>query len=101
MGARLQKANGEPSGADEIRAHFEEEGLSPHGWGNGPDFRYEWHSHAYLKVLYCVTGGIVFHTHERDIELAPGDRMEIDPGTEHAATVGTEGVQCMEAARRA
>jgi len=101
LGARLEKANGEPPGSADIRARFEEEGLSPHDWGNGPDDRYEWHSHDYRKVLYCVSGSIVFHTHERDLELEPGDRMEIDPGTEHAATVGPDGVKCMEAARSA
>ncbi len=95
----MEKANGEPSGPAEIRARFEEEGLFPHEWGNGPDDRYEWHSHTYHKVLYCVSGSIVFHTHERDLELEPGDRMEIDPGTEHGATVGPGGVKCMEAAR--
>lgn len=97
----MEKANGEPPGRAEIRARLEVEGLSPYVWGNGPDDRYEWHSHAYYKILYCVSGAIVFHTRERDLELEPGDRMEIDPGTEHAATVGPDGVKCMEAARRA
>ncbi len=99
MGARVDKANGGPSGPEEIRARFEQEGLRPHDWGNGPGDTYEWHSHGYHKVLYCVSGSIVFHTHDRDLELEPGDRMEIEPGTEHAATVGPEGVKCMEAAR--
>jgi len=50
-------------------------------------------------VLYCLSGSIVFHTNQEDLELEPGDRMEVDPGTEHAATVGPDGVKCMEAAR--
>ena len=99
MGARLEKANGGPSGAEEIRARLEQEGLRPHDWGNGPGYGYEWHSHDYEKVLYCVSGSIVFHTREEDLELEPGDRMEVDPGTEHAATVGPDGVECTEAAR--
>ena len=102
MGARVvrvEKANGGPSGAEEIRARLEQEGLRPHEWGNDPGYEYEWHSHGYEKVLYCVSGSIVFHTGEDDFELEPGDRMEIDPGTEHAATVGPEGVECLEAAR--
>jgi quercetin dioxygenase-like cupin family protein len=52
----------------------------------------------YTKVLYCVSGSIVFHTREGDFELAPGDRLEVDPGTDHAATVGPGGVVCLEAA---
>jgi len=99
MGARREKAQGGPPAREEIGARFEEEGLRPHSWGNGPRERYEWHSHGYQKVLYCVSGGIVFHTSEGDFELEPGDRLEVEPGTEHAATVGPEGVECMEAAR--
>jgi hypothetical protein len=33
-----------------------------------------------------------------DFALHPGDRLEVDPGTEHAATVGDDGVLCLEAA---
>lgn len=74
--------------------------MSPQVWGNGPGDTYGWHAHGYHKVLYCVSGTIVFHTRGHgDLELQPGDRLDVEPGTEHAATVGAEGVQCMEAAR--
>jgi len=96
----VEKADGNPAGSGAIRAKFEEEGLSPHNWSNGPDDRYAWHSHSYHKVLYCVSGSIVFHTRDDgDLELEAGDRLEVEPGTEHAATVGPDGVKCMEAAR--
>lgn len=71
----------------------------PRWWGNAPGDTYGWHSHRYHKVLYCARGSITFHTKEGDFELGPGDRLDIDPGTEHAATVGAEGVECVEAAR--
>ena len=100
MGAQLEKVENASSGAEEIRERFEAEGLTPQGWGNHPHDSYGWHSHSYHKVLYCVSGSLVFHTHERDLELGPGDRMEIEPGTEHAATVGPAGGGGMEAARR-
>ena len=99
MGAQVQKASGGPPGPDEVRARLEDEGLRPREWGNGPSERYGWHSHAYHKVLYCVSGSIVFHTDEDDLELHPGDRLDVEPGTQHAATVGPEGVECMEAPR--
>ena len=99
MAPEVQKADGGSLSREEIRARFDEEGLRPREWGNGPDERYEWHSHSYHKVLYCVSGSIVFHTTEGDLELEPGDRMELEPGIEHAATVGSDGVECMEAAR--
>jgi hypothetical protein len=78
---------------------FEREGLTPHSWGNGPGDVYGWHAHAYDKVLICVQGGITFHGRDGDFTLAAGDRLDIEAGTEHAATVGYEGVECMEAAR--
>jgi quercetin dioxygenase-like cupin family protein len=83
----------------EAEARFREEGLSPTSWGNGPGDTYGWHSHGYHKVLYCVSGSIVFHTRDGDVELAAGDRLDLPPGTEHAATVGPAGCQCMEASR--
>jgi quercetin dioxygenase-like cupin family protein len=49
-------------------------------------------------VLFCQEGGIVFHTSDGDLELRPGDRLDIEPGTPHAATVGADGVTCVEAA---
>ncbi|MCA1692401.1 MAG: cupin domain-containing protein [Acidimicrobiales bacterium] len=88
-----------PSRAD-LEGTMRAEGLDPHGWGNGPGDRYGWHAHGYHKVLYCVSGGIVFHTRtDGDIELSPGDRLDIQPGTDHSATVGSAGVECLEAPR--
>jgi hypothetical protein len=84
-------------------------GLTPRAWGNGPGDRYGWHRHDYHKVLYCVEGAIVFHTRSEgdsapsdtaglsDIALGPGDRLDIPPGIDHAATVGAAGVRCIEA----
>ena len=100
MPARLQRWNGAPPGEDDLDARLRAEGLEPHRWSNGPGDSYSWHSHGYSKVLYCLSGAITFHLRdEDDIVLGPGDRLEVDPGTEHAATVGPEGVQCAEAAR--
>jgi len=73
--------------------------VAPHGWGNGPGHRYGSHVHGKHKVLYCESGGIVFHTAGGDLVLGPGDRLEVEPGTEHAATVGPAGVECLEAWR--
>jgi quercetin dioxygenase-like cupin family protein len=79
------------------RAVFAAAGLAPTTWSNGPGDTYARHEHTYHKVLYCVAGSIVFHTPDGDNPLEPGDRLELDPGTPHAATVGPAGVTCMEA----
>jgi hypothetical protein len=94
-----QGANRPAISRDRIEETFRSEGLSPHGWGNGPGDRYGWHSHSYHKVLYCVSGSIVFHTDDGDVELGPGDRLELAPGTRHSATVGPSGCECLEASR--
>ena len=99
MATTIEKSTIESPGRHDIEARFREEGLSPHTWGNGPHYEYERHSHGYHKVLYCVSGSIVFHTDEGDFHLEPGDRLDVEAGTGHSATVGGDGVQCMEAAR--
>jgi quercetin dioxygenase-like cupin family protein len=100
MAARLTKA---PQGLDDqaILDAFTRERLSPHRWSNGPGDTYAPHSHAYHKVLYCLRGSIVFRLTAtgEEIELHAGDRLDIDPQTEHSAIVGTEGVECIEAGR--
>ena len=99
MSARIERGTGGPSVEKAVEARFEEEGLKPYAWGNGPGDEYGWHSHSYHKVLYCVSGSIVFHTGDGDFELKAGDRLDVEAGTGHSATVGPDGVKCMEAAR--
>jgi mannose-6-phosphate isomerase-like protein (cupin superfamily) len=77
-----------------------EEGCSaPRFWANTPGDWYGWHSHDYHKVLFCLTGSITFNTRSGDIEMGAGDRLDLAPETEHAATVGPLGVECIEAPR--
>lgn len=78
---------------------FREEKLSPQTWSNEPGFVYGEHDHPYHKVLFCIDGSITFHTPDGDIELGPGDRLDLPPRTRHSATVGQSGVTCMEAQR--
>jgi quercetin dioxygenase-like cupin family protein len=68
-------------------------------WSNGPGDTYGWHSHAYHKSLRCIRGSIVFHLRHGDVELREGEMLDIEPGIEHAATVGPDGVECVETHR--
>lgn len=95
---RTPATDGEPS-AQDLEGRLRDDGLSPRWWGNQPGDIYARHSHEYHKVLYCARGSITFHTDEGDISLEAGDRLDIDPGTEHGATVGPRGVRCVEAPR--
>lgn len=66
-------------------------------WSNSPGYHYAEHIHQYRKTLCCLSGSIVFHIPGGDFELRAGDRLVLDPGTRHAATVGPGGVRCAEA----
>ena len=96
------KTAGAISGKDDALAAFRAEDCSdPRPWGNGPGDTYGRHAHGYHKVLFCLAGSIVFHTDAGDLELRTGDRLDLEPETEHAATVGSDGVRCVEASRPA
>jgi quercetin dioxygenase-like cupin family protein len=99
VSARHIPHRGTPPSLKEVEAQFHDQGLAARTWSNAPGDTYGWHDHPYHKVLYCLTGSIVFHTREGDIELRPGDRLDVEPNTPHAATVGPDGVECIEAAR--
>ena len=80
-------------------ARLRAEGLDPGSWSNGPGDRYSGHSHAYDKVLVVERGSIRFGLSGRgeSLEMAAGDRLELPAGTDHDATVGPDGVTCLEA----
>ena len=87
-------------GRDAALEAFRAEGCSaPRSWSNGPGDTYGRHAHGFHKVLFCLDGSIVFHTRNGDVGLTAGDRLDLEPGTEHAATVGPGGVSCVEASR--
>ncbi len=95
----VARAAGPSASRREVESTLLAEGLTPHAWGNDGDVSYGRHAHRYHKVLVCVSGSIVFHTASGDVALDPGDRMELPAGAEHGATVGHDGVQCVEAYR--
>jgi mannose-6-phosphate isomerase-like protein (cupin superfamily) len=79
---------------------FRAEGCSaPRFWGNGPGDTYGSHSHGFHKVLYCLEGSISFQLEGGDVTLEAGERLDLPPGTVHAATVGPAGCGCAEASR--
>jgi len=84
---------------DSYEARLRAEGLQPSGWGNGPGDRYGDHAHDYDKVLVATSGSIVFHLTEsgQDVELKEGQRLDLPAQTRHAASVGANGVSCLEA----
>jgi quercetin dioxygenase-like cupin family protein len=84
----------DPSG---LRGRLIDEGLEPGTWSNAPGERYAAHEHGYDKVIVVAAGSIRFGLHERPLDLATGDRLELLAGTAHDAVVGPSGVTCLEA----
>ena len=84
-----------------IRAVYSGEGLDPYAWSNGPGDVYAAHSHSYHKVIYVMHGSITFGLPDRgeSLNLKAGYRLELGPGVRHDATVGPQGVTCLEAHR--
>jgi hypothetical protein len=98
MGAT--KTAGAVAGRGPALQALRDEGCSaPRPWGNGPGDTYGRHSHGYHKVLFCLEGSITFHLGDADVTLEAGDRLDLEPGTDHAATVGPRGCSCVEASR--
>ena len=83
----------------ELEARLVAQGLTPSSWSNAPGDTYAAHQHGYDKVLVAARGSITFHLVDAaiDVRLAQGERLDLPAGTAHAATVGADGVTCLEA----
>lgn len=86
-------------GATDPRARLAAEGLAASAWSNGPGDRYAAHEHDYDKIIVVESGSIAFGlpVEGRTLALGAGDRLELPAGTQHDATVGPDGVRCLEA----
>lgn len=79
-----------------LRERLIGEGLDPGAWSNGPGDRYEAHDHTYDKVIVVTSGSITFGLGGDPTPLGPGDRLELPAETPHDASVGPDGVVCLE-----
>jgi quercetin dioxygenase-like cupin family protein len=89
---------GGPSDGD-LERRLASEGLVASSWSNGPHDRYGAHEHGYDKVLVVAAGSIRFGLPDagRGVDLSTGDRLNLPAGTVHDASVGPDGVTCLEA----
>lgn len=88
-----------PPKEDAVRAAFKQQGLRPQLWSSPPGTAFAEHGHPYVKVLVCLRGSITFFLASgEELELRPGDRLDLERGTTHSALVGGSGVTCVEAA---
>lgn len=97
MDVLVDRHSGTPLDASAIEKRLRSEARDVYGWSNGPADRYERHTHAYHKLLYCTRGSIDFILGDGSrLTLTPGDRMLLPAGTPHAALVGPDGCACVE-----
>ncbi|MDQ1702636.1 MAG: hypothetical protein QOF57_1888 [Frankiaceae bacterium] len=82
----------------DVLARMGADGLAPSFWTGAPGQEFGWHVHAGHKVLYVVAGELTFTVRDgSSYPMTAGDRLDLDAGTDHAATVGPTGVRCVEA----
>lgn len=81
-----------------ILRSLEAEGFRASRWMNEPGYIYTAHAHEYDKVVLVMRGSITFFvpSMSEDYKLQPGDRLELPAGIAHRATVGPQGVLCLE-----
>jgi quercetin dioxygenase-like cupin family protein len=84
---------------DTLLARCRATGRAYYSWGNAPGDTYAVHTHNFRKHLVCLSGSIRFTLPATDdeIDLAPGDELELPVNTAHGAVVGPRGVRCAEA----
>lgn len=95
---RVEKHTGDVPTVAGLTRRMHAEGLDPYQWSNNPSAVYDVHAHPYHKVIYVVSGSIVFELPDRKEQavLEAGDRLELPAGTRHGAVVGNQGVVCLE-----
>ena len=88
-----------PPTAEELRQELEEQELHVYQWSNDPGDRYAGHTHGYHKIVYVLSGSIKFDmaTRHETLTVRTGDKLELPSGIRHSATVGQDGVTCLEA----
>ena len=84
---------------EDIIGELEEQELKVYHWSSLPDSVFAGHTHGYHKVLYVLEGNIKFEFPARheSLNLNAGDRLDLPAGVRHDATVGVDGVKCLEA----
>ena len=88
----------EPPTEAVLKQRLQDEGIAVVRWENSARTVYPAHTHAYHKVIYVVSGSIVFGFHiiGEPTLLTAGDRLSLPAGIEHNAVVGDAGVVCLE-----
>ena len=86
---------------DVLLAELTCQGYQALPWEVEPNQNYLPHAHVYAETLWVVRGTItlVLPIDRRMLELMPGDRVLVPPGTLHTTFAGPEGARYLVATR--
>lgn len=70
-----------------LRARLQEEGLDTAWWSEVPGTRVPQHEHPFPEARWVLSGFLRVFVGEEVVELGPGDRLDLPPGTRHGFEV--------------
>ena len=70
-----------------LRAELQQEGLATAWWSEVPGTRISQHEHPFPEARWVLSGFLRVHIGDEVVELGPGDRLDLPPGTKHGFEV--------------
>lgn len=70
-----------------LRIALQQEGLITAWWSEAPGTRVPQHEHPFPEARWVVDGYLRIHIGDEVVDLGPGDRLDLPPGTRHGFEV--------------
>ena len=70
-----------------LRVALEREGLITAWWSEVPGSTVPQHEHPFPEARWVLSGFLRVHVGDEIVELGPGDRLDLPPGTKHGFEV--------------
>lgn len=83
---RWDSADG-PLQLSALRQELQREGLNTAWWSEVPGMRVDEHEHPFPESRWVLSGYLRVYIGDDVVELGPGDRLDLPPGTKHAFEV--------------
>jgi quercetin dioxygenase-like cupin family protein len=70
-----------------VRAVLQQEGMATAWWSEVPGTNVPQHEHPFPEARWVLSGFLRVHVGDEVVELGPGDRLDLPPGTKHGFEV--------------
>jgi quercetin dioxygenase-like cupin family protein len=70
-----------------LRRELQHEGLNTAWWSEVPGMRVEEHEHPFPESRWVLSGYLRVYVGDEVIDLGPGERLDLPPGTRHGFEV--------------